>query len=145
MSHHASAANWRPFLRALAEEVDALGGSEARDALLREIGRRMARQHPLPETDRLDVLELDANDALSTLGWGTVSLRMSDADQALLIDHAGLPGVGGAGEPPGTWLSAVLEGVYEAWMTALPGADPSLSVRRVRVAPGGGILLRYGR
>lgn len=137
--------NWRPFLRALADEVDDAGGAEGRDALLREVGRRLARSHPLPAASRVDVLELEINDALAALGWGRASLAVSEADRALMIDHVGLPGVGGAGDPPGTWLSAVLEGVYEVWMAALPGADPSLGVRRVRATAGGSVLLRYGR
>ncbi len=137
--------NWRPFLRALADEVDSVGGAAGRDALLREVGRRLARGHPLREASRIDVLELEINDALAGMGWGSASLRVSEADRALLIEHTGLPGLGGAGDPPGTWLSAVLEGVYEVWMAALPGADSSLSVRRVRATADGEVSLRYGR
>ena len=140
-----AAVNWRPFLRALADEVDDAGGAEGRDALLREVGRRLARHHPLPAASRVDVLELEVNEALAAMGWGSANLRVSEADRALMIEHAGLPGVGGAGDPPGTWLSAVLEGVYEVWLAALPGADPSLSVRKIRATAGGGVSLRYGR
>lgn len=137
------AANWRPFLRALAEEVDALGGPDARDALLREVGRRIAQANPMPGDGKLDALTLDINELWAGFGWGNVTLR-PEADRAVLIDHSGLPQVGGAGEPPGTWLSAVLEGVYETWLAALPNADAAWIARRVRIGIGGGILLRYG-
>lgn len=134
--------SWSPFLRALAEEVDSLGGPDVRDTLLREVGRRMARFQPLPFTTRMDVMELDANETLAALGWGSVSFRVAEQDHALLIDHAAWPSVGGAGDPPGSWLSAVLEGLYEGWMAQLPGADPSLTVRRVRVGLDS-VLLQY--
>jgi hypothetical protein len=38
----------------------------------------------------------------------------------------------------------VLEGLYEAWLSQLPGSDPSLVARRMRVTAQT-VLLRYGR
>ena len=135
---------WRSFLRAMADEIDSLNNAPARDALLRQTGRRMAMAHPLPPTERLEVLEIDANAALDELGWGRVAFKAAEQDQSLLIVHAGLPAIGGAGEPPGTWLAAALEGLYEGWLAGLPGADKTLVVRRMRVTAGE-ILLRYAR
>lgn len=39
---------WRLFLRAMADEIDASLGAEARDEMLQGAGARMARLAPLP-------------------------------------------------------------------------------------------------
>lgn len=134
---------WRAFLRALVDEVDA-GGVGARDALLRGVGRRMAIANPLPASADTQALTLEMNDRLAGWGWGSVTLRLSDKERVLIITHAGLPGIGGAGDPPGTWLAAALEGLYEAWLNALPDANESLSARRLRVTIQQTVL-EYGR
>ena len=135
---------WRAFLRALADEVDGMSGGAARDALLRGVGRRMAQSRPLPAAQDTLGLALEINDCLASWGWGAVTLRVSDTERILLIDHRGLPTIGGTGNPPGTWLAAVLEGLYATWLNALPGADRSLSVQRHH-AMAGHVQLRYGR
>ncbi len=137
-------ANWRGFLRALAEEIDSLGGLAARDALLRGIGHRMALQHPLPSVVDIVGIELEINGMLEEWSWGSARMALDDTDRSLMIAHVGLPSIGAVGDPPGTWLSAVLEGLYEGWFEELPGADPSLTVRRQKVTPDGAVL-RYGR
>ncbi len=140
MTELAEAVTWRAFLRALADEIDGVSGAAARDVLLRGVGRRMAATNPLPLSSDTQALTLEMNDRLAGWGWGNVSLRVSDTERVLIITHAGLPGIGGAGDPPGTWLAAVLEGLYEAWLNALPGADPSLSIRRFRATAGHTVL-----
>ena len=44
--------------------------------------------------------------------------------------------------PPGTWLTALLEGLYTTWLGHMPGADKSLVARRLRASPDV-TLLRY--
>jgi hypothetical protein len=146
MSDRAALANvdWSTFLRALAEEVDGVGGPTARDALLRRIGWRMAAMRPLTTAPNMETLAMELNDALATFGWGSVGFQLNETDRSLLITHTGLPRIGAAGDPPGTWISAVLEGLYEGWMAQLPGSDPSLVARRMRVTAQT-VLLRYGR
>ena len=134
---------WRGFLRALADEIDS-AGIEARDAMLQAAGRRMAKANPLLTPPDIAALELEINDHLAGWGWGHARLRLIAEQRVLMITHVGLPHVGGAGNPPGTWLSAVLEGLYECWLAALPGADGALVARRFRVA-GDSIELRYGQ
>jgi hypothetical protein len=136
--------NWRGFVRALADEIDGVGGAAARDALLRGVGRRMAASHPLAGAPDIAGLELEVNDHLSGWGWGRASLRLVTEERALMITHHGLPHVGAAGDPPGTWLSAVLEGLFDVWMSTLPGADKALVVKRHRVAADV-VTLRYAR
>jgi len=87
---------------------------------------------------------MELNDTLGAVGWGAVGFQLNETDRSLLITHTGLPRVGAAGDPPGTWISAVLEGLYDGWMGQLPGSDPSLVARRMRVTPQT-VLLRYGR
>lgn len=136
--------DWTAFLRALAEEIDGIGGATARDALLRGIGQRMAAIRPISAAPNMDTLAMELNDQLAAMGWGSVSFQLNEQDRALLITHTGLPRIGAAGDPPGTWISALLEGLYDGWMGQLPGADRSLLARRMRVTPQT-VLLRYGR
>jgi hypothetical protein len=136
---------WRAFLRAMADEIDGLGGEDVRDALLRGVGRRMAASNPLPPAPDVAGVEQEINDLLATWGWGGARLTLDTEERALLITHHGLPRIGVAGDPPGTWLSALLEGLYETWLNALPGAQAGdLMVRRTEVAAES-VMLRYGR
>ena len=136
--------DWSIFLRAVAETVDALGGPLARDMWLREIGERMAAMRPISAVPNMETLAMELNDALGSMGWGQVSFHLNETDRALLITHTNLPRVGAAGDPPGTWISALLEGLYKAWMGQLPGSDPTLEATRLRVTAQT-VLLRYGR
>jgi hypothetical protein len=136
---------WRGFLRALAEEVDASSGASARDILLRAVGHRMSRSMPLPPASSLETLEIEMNDALEAAGWGSVRLDLQESDRCLVLHHTGLPRVGSAGDPPGHWLAAVLEGLYEGWMIKQPGSEPSLSARVQPNHGGSNVILKYGR
>jgi hypothetical protein len=136
---------WRAFLRALADEIDARGGDSARDDMLRAIGRRMATLLPLPVVASVEALALEMNDALGGLGWGAATLTLETGEKQLTILHEGLPRLGGAGEPPGLWLSAVLEGLYETWIAQQPGSDPRLVARRFAAPAIGAVALRYAR
>jgi len=136
---------WRVFLRALADEIDAQGGEQARDDLLRAIGKRMATLRPLPPVATLEALEMEMNEALDSLGWGSTSLNLETNEQSLTIGHSGLPRIGGAGNPPGQWLSAALEGLYETWIAQAPGSDPALLARRTGLPSPSTISLHYGK
>ncbi len=135
------------FLRALAAEIDGQAGAAGRDALLRAVGRRMAALAalaPLAPGASLEALEAEMNSALEAMGWGQVRLILLEAERALVFTHAGLPRTGGLGEPPGAWLGAALEGLYEAWMATQPGAEAGMAARRT---PGGTgeVVVRYAR
>jgi hypothetical protein len=136
---------WRRFLRALADEIDAQRGESARDELLRATGRRMARLLPLPEVASVEALEIEINEALGSLGWGSATVMLEETERRLAILHTQLPRLGGAGEPPGLWLSAVLEGLYETWIAQQPGSDPHLIARRVASPAPGAVALHYGK
>ncbi len=140
-----SRAQWGRFLRAMADELDATTVPAARDGLLRGVGRRMATMMPLPAATSLETLELEMNDALDQLGWGSVRFDLHEADHCLLLTHTGLPRLGATGEPPGTWLAPTLEGLYEGWMAQQPGSEPSLAARLDPHAKAGTVVLRYGR
>ena len=136
---------WRPFLRALADEIDAITGAEERNALLRAIGARMARLLPLPMVTSLESLEMEMNETLAGLGWGCTRLALNEAERALTITHSALPRIGSVGAPPGTWLAAVLEGLYETWMSQQPGSDPALIARLAGPATPDAVSLRFAR
>ena len=135
----------RLFLRALAAEVDGQAGAAGRDALLRGVGKQMACLAPLAPVDSLQALEAEMNAALEAMGWGQTRLVLHEAERALVFTHAGLPRVGGAGEPPGLWLAAVLEGLFEAWMAAQPGADAGMTASRQASIGSDEVTIRYAR
>lgn len=144
MTRDAATARWLDFLQALADEVDGLGGAGARDALLRGVGTRMAARHALPPARDLTSLQGFVNVTLANWGWGEVRFIFDPAAEALVIAHVGLPALGRSGTPPGTWLSAVLEGLYEGWLGALPGGVPGLVATRDAVTAEC-VMLRYWR
>jgi hypothetical protein len=129
----------------MAEELDTVAGPAGRDALLHGVGRQMALQHPLSRQASTAALALEMNEVLQDLGWGRVRITFSQAHACLLMSHSGLPRVGGRGEPPGTWLAGVLEGLYEGWLSQQPGADASLVARRVPTSDTEIVTIRYGK
>lgn len=138
-------ADWRPLLRALAEELDAIAGAAGRDALLQGVGRQLAAQHPITAQQSTAGLALEMNEVLGHFGWGRVRMSFSAAEACLYLTHEDLPRIGGRGDPPGTWLAAVMAGLYEGWLARQPGADPGFTARRVPAVEDGTVLIRYGR
>jgi hypothetical protein len=135
---------WRAFLRGFALELDAQVGPDARVAILRATGQQMAEMLSLPAVDSLEALELEMNDVLAEIGWGRVEVTLLEAERCVTIGHTGLPRVGSAGEPPGTWLAPVLEGLFQGWMGQQPGADPSFR-SSIKNYEQDGVVIRYGR
>jgi hypothetical protein len=136
---------WWSFLRALAPEIDGQFGAAARETLLRAVGQQMTRLHGLPQVNSLGALELEINFALAAIGWGSVHLMLDEKEHGLIITHADMPRIGSAGEPEGSWLAAVLEGLYEGWMSQQEGADPSFVARRRHDTADQLVVIRYGR
>src|SRR5580700_1938944 len=114
---------WRTFLRGLAVELDVQAGSETSKAILCGIGQQMAGLLTLVAVDSLEALELEMNVVLAEIGWGRVQLTLLEVERYMMIIHTGLPSIGSAGDPPGTWLAPVLEGLYQGWMGQQPGAN----------------------
>ncbi len=138
------APQWRGFLRALLETLDANLDQASRDNLLRSVGARVAQLSPLPPCGTMAELEARMNDALAASDWGYVELGLEPNERVVVLNHNAAPLVATAGDPSGAWFGAVLEGLYGTWLAAQPGAEPSLVPRRVAVA-GATITLRYGR
>jgi hypothetical protein len=136
--------DWSLFLRAIADTIDEAGGDHARDALLRQVGQRMAMRRPIAAARNMEALAMEMNDHLAGMGFGSVAFSLSERDRSLLLTHSQLPRIGAAGDPPGTWLSALLEGLYDTWFAQLEGSDRTMVARRMRVTPDV-VLLRYGR
>jgi hypothetical protein len=135
---------WRVFLRCLAYQIDAQREPETRTQILRDTGRHMAALLALPPVGSLEALEVEMNGVLTEIGWGSVRLNLNETERYVLLTHRGLPGIGSAGEPCGTWLSPVLEGLYESWMAQQPGAESAFLVR-IKQHEAGSIIMRYGR
>jgi hypothetical protein len=135
---------WRAFLRGLALELDAQAGPNVSAAVLRATGQQMAGMLALPAVDSLEALELEMNDLLAEIGWGSVQLTLQEAERCVILGHTGLPRIGSAGDPPGTWLAPVLEGLFEGWMGQQPGADPSFH-SQIKGYEKNRLVIRYGR
>nr|3A8E_A Chain A, Cellulose synthase operon protein D [Komagataeibacter xylinus]3A8E_B Chain B, Cellulose synthase operon protein D [Komagataeibacter xylinus]3A8E_C Chain C, Cellulose synthase operon protein D [Komagataeibacter xylinus]3A8E_D Chain D, Cellulose synthase operon protein D [Komagataeibacter xylinus]3AJ2_A Chain A, Cellulose synthase operon protein D [Komagataeibacter xylinus]3AJ2_B Chain B, Cellulose synthase operon protein D [Komagataeibacter xylinus]3AJ2_C Chain C, Cellulose synthas len=118
------------FLQTLSWEIDDQVGIEVRNELLREVGRGMGTRIMPPPCQTVDKLQIELNALLALIGWGTVTLELLSEDQSLRIVHENLPQVGSAGEPSGTWLAPVLEGLYGRWVTSQAGAFGDYVVTR---------------
>jgi hypothetical protein len=138
------AAQWRVFLRALVETLDANLDAASRDALLRAVGARFGALAPLPPCGGLAELEARMNEVLAAADWGWVEIALDPGDRTLVLMHCAAPAVATGADPTGGWIGAVLEGLYGAWLAAQPGAEANLVPRRVG-AIGGTMTLRYGR
>jgi hypothetical protein len=135
---------WRGFLRALVETLDAHLDTAGRTALMRIIGRRMADAMPLPHCDTLGGLEAQINDALAATEWGFCRLSVDLPGCRLLVTHAAAPVIGAGEDVEGAWIAAVLEGLYGGWLAEQPGADAAIAVAVAHYAPGE-VRLRYGK
>jgi hypothetical protein len=135
---------WRTFLRGLAVELDGQADADASKAILRGVGRQMAGLLPLLPVASLEALELEMNMVLAEIGWGRVQVKLHEAERCVTMIHTGLPPVGSAGQPAGTWLAPVLAGLYQGWMGQQPGADASLQAEIARYEAEN-IIIRYGR
>lgn len=135
---------WRGFLRALIETLDANLDVASRDALLRAVGARLAGLMPLAAGASLTDLEARMNEALAACDWGWVEIGLDQQDRSLLLTHSAAPSIAAGAEGHGGWIAAVLEGLYGTWLSAQPGADQAMAPRRMGVA-GATITLRYGR
>lgn len=138
------AVQWRGFLRALVETLDAHLDPGSRDSLLRAVGGRMAALAPMPPCGTLAELESRMNDVLAAADWGYVQISLDANAKALMINHSAPPLVSTHHDATGGWVGAVLEGLYANWLAAQPGAEGGVAVKR---QPGGGgsVTLRYGR
>ena len=138
------AAQWRGFLRALVETLDANLDPGSRDSLMRAVGGRFAALMPLPPCSSMQELESRMNDALAAVEWGWAELSLNEQAAALEVTHSAAPIVATAEDGQAAWIAAVLEGLYAAWFAGQPGADQSLGVRLMETCPAR-TTLRYGR
>lgn len=137
-------AQWRGFLRALMETLDANMEPGSRDALLRAVGGRMAQLSPLPNCATLAELESRMNDVLATSDWGFVQVSLDTQSRALVLSHSVPPMVATHHDATGAWVGAVLEGLYAAWLSGQPGAEAGVPLRR-QPATAGNVVFRFGR
>lgn len=134
------APQWRGFLRGLVETLDTHLDAESRNALMRAVGGRIAAAAPLPHCATLLELETRINDVLASMEWGFVELALEPATRSLRLTHRAAPAVAVATDADGAWITAVLEGLYGAWLAEQPGANPGIALRVTRVVPGEAVL-----
>jgi hypothetical protein len=141
---NASLLTWRAFLRGLAFELETQAGRDTTVAILRATGRHMSAMLALLAVDSLEALQLEMNVVLGEINWGSVRLTLHEADRCVILSHSNLPRIGSAGDPPGTWLAPVLEGLYQGWMGQQAGGNPSFTAR-IKGYEDDTIIIVYGR
>lgn len=135
---------WRTFLRALVETLDGHLDAEGRASLMRAVGSRMADANPLPHCSTLAEMEGRVNDVLASLEWGYVEFAVDTGERRLIVSHYAAPALGAGSDADGSWIGAVLEGLYGTWFAGQPGADPALRPVLAAYAPGSATL-HYAR
>lgn len=116
---------WSSFLYSLAQELESAAAQDELRPFMREVGKRMATQMPLPEVGALEELQAAINQQWDRIGWGWVSLE--ERPTHLVIKHSAAPLRAAFGASSLSWSPALLEGIYERWF-ALAGAGEGLSV-----------------
>lgn len=137
-------AQWRGFLRALLETLDAHLDRNSRNGLLRAVGARLATALPLRPAATLAELEARMNATLAELSWGYVTVALDEADRSLRLTHRAAPAVPAAGDEAGDWFATVLEGLYATWLVAQQGSVEGGPQLRVLRSEPGLVTLRYG-
>ncbi len=135
---------WRAFLRALVETLDAHLDEAGRAALMRIIGRRMAEAMKLREADTLLAFEAQVNEALAGAEWGFCRLAVDTEARRLVITHQAAPAIAAGQDAEGAWIGAVLEGLWSGWLAEQPGADPAMAATVATTAPGE-VVLHYAK
>ncbi|MFC3126705.1 cellulose biosynthesis protein BcsD [Pseudoroseomonas globiformis] len=142
-SRRAAGSEWRAFLLALLETLDANMDGGGRDALLRTVGARLGGSTPLRPAATLSELEGRMNEVLAGLGWGYLALHLDEADRSLRLVLRAAPCLPVAADVAGAWLGTVLEGVFGAWLAAQQGGDAAARVSLLQTVPGL-MVFRYG-
>ncbi|WP_353253072.1 cellulose biosynthesis protein BcsD [Salinisphaera sp. PC39] len=118
---------WRPFLQALAKEMNAQLPDTERRGLFYAMGRRMVEYLPTPDASDLKRLEASINEAWRAIDWGLV--QVDETDDFISITHYCSPLRAAFGAESLVWTPALLEGVYAEWFAAL-GAGEDLVLRQ---------------
>lgn len=133
-------AQWSGFLSALAEELAAQMPASEGKAFFAVLGRRWARQMPLPAGGDLKALEKAANTMFAACGWGWVRVR--DLSNCIEFQHSCAPLRAAFGAEAISWTAGLLEGVYEEWLRE-QGAGRGLVLRMVGRVEGSADTLRF--
>jgi len=142
MARRGVSPQWRAFVRSLLDISATHLPEAAQDVFLRALGEGMAREMPLPACTTLAELEDAMNVSLAAAEWGFVELTLDKGNAALLLRHMAAPIISRPGDPNGRWVARVLEGLYQSWLDAQPGAVAGVPVRRTEDAAGT-VVLQY--
>lgn len=135
---------WRAFVRSLLDISAAHLPEPAQDVFLRALGEGMAGEMPLPACTTLAALEDAMNVALAAAEWGYVEIALDEANAAMVLRHMAAPLISRPNDPSGAWVARVLEGLYQTWLDAQPGAVAGVPVRGTDQAAGA-VILQYAK
>ena len=133
---------WRLFMTALVEELNASAGSEEMLAFFGHLGAKIASDLPIDEQDTLEGLEAAVNRRWRELDWGWCQFY-AESDM-IVIAHDAWPRLDGAAKD--TWaaaLAALLAGAYNAWLRD-QGGDGAVEVQVLKANSEGPLEFCYG-
>ncbi|RRV17405.1 cellulose biosynthesis protein BcsD [Pseudomonas saudiphocaensis] len=119
-----------PLLQALVGEMFDSAGEHDGCLFMRHVGRRMAKELGVPAATSLEELERVINQRWAEMDWGWVEL--SSDGRSLTLVHGAFPGAGSGSDQWRSAMSALLEGLYEAWLVTL-GEGAALKVSRTEL------------
>lgn len=131
---------WSGFLLSLAQELQSLADEGELRPLMRQVGRRMASQMPLPAADTLEDLQAAINQLWDRLGWGWVSLQ--ERASLIVIEHCAAPLQSAFGSASLAWSPGLLEGIYEQWFR-MAGAGEGATVCQSSEVPEEPLMLAF--
>lgn len=135
---------WQVFLRAFANEFgQQIPVAELR-VLMARLGVSMAQSLETPTGDTLAKLEESINAIWFDMDWGWV--KLTEKSDGLFIEHHVAPLLGAFGKDALAWSTAILEGIYAHWFSAISG-NSALQLTQVEATQPNSlsIAFRYGR
>ncbi len=133
---------WRLFMTALVEELNASAGSQEMLAFFGHLGSKIAGDLPIDEQDTLEGLEAAINRRWNQLDWGWCQFH-GESDMIVIV-HDAWPRLDGTVRE--TWtaaLAALLGGAYNAWLRD-QGGDRTVEVQVLKAQPDGPLEFCYG-
>ena len=123
---------WFDLLALIVDGMVRNVGETESQPFLRQMGRALAQQFPLPPSETVGELEASMNAQLARFGWGCVDIHTSDTQ--LILRHQALP-MSRIEDQQSRWchaFCAILEGLYAHWMQG-QGGKAHVTVSRERL------------
>lgn len=148
IANHRCAPQWRSVMAAMVDALLTGLSTDARLKMLRNVGERLAIQHPLGDAGTLDDVAMRMNAYFAAMDWGVVEISETNAENGgsfLRIIHALHPILGASDGRLIHFTGPVLEGLFTSWLNMLGGnREMSARLRRLPQIPLEPLEFLYG-